>query len=590
MQAATSHSAGAPRSIGGRQRDVTCSSVTSHSIQVPPSVAALWIIGQTVQARWVAPVAVFTKFNLVAAEVGLGAVILGWITRKKSVGATLLLLGLLSLCLALTAGLRLEQRGGPFPNVNMAAGFLGAALLVSVLRSVRGGWAARALSALLFLAWAVTQSRGAFLSMGVVVTVILLFNREAIEKRLSSWTRSQWILAGLAVLAILTALVPMSVRFFNAGDMDPRANWRWMVWESALRMAAQAPLVGYGPGTFGEVYPYFRNAAVWVPQNSFAHSEYLQAAAECGWPALAGILLFLFVAGVSLARRLKIDPEAAIAFWILILIGVHAAVDFTFHEASVQFVVIACVAYALKTRVSGEMDLTLRFSRRAFAFAGPLVVLWVLLQMGMFSGRDYFARVYYFHGLNAQKTGDLDGAEKLLRRSLSFRSDFSGSWNSLGALEMRRAQNTGDRSEKIRHDRLARGHFEKAIESAGYSLSPRENYVECLGEAGALPEALAFQRELTDWIPFYPPHYVREARLLAQMGHVKEAIARLDQAMKVDPYYMPTLVLRATLLERVGDRAEALKQYQSLRQTLKTLNIKDEEGIVEGNIRRLGGR
>ena len=43
--AAASQSAGAPRSIGGWQRTVICSSVTPHSTQVPPSVAALCSMG-----------------------------------------------------------------------------------------------------------------------------------------------------------------------------------------------------------------------------------------------------------------------------------------------------------------------------------------------------------------------------------------------------------------------------------------------------------------------------------------------------------------------------------------------------------------
>ncbi len=551
------------------------------------AVSSLWIIAQTVQARLVAPVAVFTDLNRVSFVSGFVLLASGLFLRRRKAGPFLLAGGLLFLGIALTWGLRLEQREGPFPNVNIAAGFLGALLVAALFRAGKGGWILRGLAVLLFIAWALTQSRGAFLSMGIVVAGLSLANRSALEARLSSWPRARWFLAAVATLAAILVLVPMIVRFFNAFEMDPRSYWRIYVWESALRMAFEAPLLGYGPGTFGDVYPYFRHPAVWAAQNPFAHNEYLQVAAECGWPALAGLLLLVAVVAVNLARRAASSREAEIALWMVVLVAVHNAVDFTFHEWSLRLLVLSFVAYALRAPVSGEMDLSMRLSPRGSALLSAVVAGAILLQGGWFSVRDYLARAYYSRGLVLQNDGRIDEAEPLLKRSLAFRSDFMGPWNSLGALELERAAAMRSRSDAMPHVRRAREYLEKALRVDAYSLPPRENYVEYLVGTGALSEAYATQRELTAAMPSYPPHRLSEARILMRMGRPRQAVAALDEALKVDAYYLTGRFLRAEALEAAGDPAGALAEYRAIRRIMKELGMSDERGVLAGRLKRL---
>jgi O-antigen ligase len=557
---------------------------------VTGALTALWIVAQTVQARWVAPEAVFTRFNLAALGLGILLSASAAFLRRTKAAPFLWSGGVLFLGLALTWGLRLEQREGPFPNTNIAAGFLGILLLVALFRALKGGWAPRALSVLLFLAWAVTQSRGAFLSMVVVAAALSLSHMRTLEQRLSTWSRTRWALASLAALAAVLVMVPMVARFFNAFEMDPRSYWRILVWESALKMALQAPLLGYGPGTFGDVYPYFRHPAVWAAQNPFAHSEYLQVAAECGWPALVGVLLLLAVVVVNLARRASAFREAEVALWITVLAAVHNAVDFTFHEWSLRLVLMAFVAFALRKPAAGELDLSFRLSPRGAAFAAAAAGAFLLLQGGWFSVRDYFARAHYARGLAHQNEGRLDAAEAALRRSLAFRADFMGPWNSLGVLELARAEKAASRSDAMPHVRRAKECLEKAMEVDAYSLAPRENYVGFLLKTGSLADAYATQHGLTAGMPSYPPHHVAEVRILLLMGRAREAVAVLDAALKVDAYYIPVRVLRAEALERAGDRAGARDEYREIRRIVKELGLRDDEGLVERNLRRLGGR
>src|SRR5579859_2630259 len=97
---------------------------------------------------------------------------------------------------------KLIPRIGFFPNENIAAGFLGLVLIWGVLKRLHQGWVPLWGLVLFFVAWCVTQSRGAFLSMSLVVVVYCLLHMREIEQRLAQWTRNQWLAAGGAVLVL----------------------------------------------------------------------------------------------------------------------------------------------------------------------------------------------------------------------------------------------------------------------------------------------------------------------------------------------------------------------------------------------------
>lgn len=79
-------------------------------------------------------------------------------------------------------------------------------------------------------------------------------------------------------------------------------------WKSALRMFAERPLFGFGPGTYSFQYaPYQRSyEQTYVSTNAGklgnAHSEYLSALSETGLPGLIFFLLIIFFTIRSAAR------------------------------------------------------------------------------------------------------------------------------------------------------------------------------------------------------------------------------------------------------------------------------------------------
>ncbi|HJT24467.1 MAG TPA: hypothetical protein VJ873_07805, partial [bacterium] len=115
------------------------------------------------------------------------------------------------------------ERKGFFLNENIGAGFFGIALLWMMLRKLHrqaaSGWGL----ALLFLAWAMTQSRGAFVAMVTVILLYLLLHMREFEEKMSGWKSRQWVLFGVGVVLVLACSSYTIRKLFDALEVDPRA-------------------------------------------------------------------------------------------------------------------------------------------------------------------------------------------------------------------------------------------------------------------------------------------------------------------------------------------------------------------------------
>ena len=117
----------------------------------------------------------------------------------------------------------------------------------------------------------------------------------------------------------------------------------------ALRMFAQKPLLGWGLGSFPEVYPQFRSfhTNLWVDH---AHNDYLELLVETGMAGLLVAVWFLILTFRAAAKKLRqrtwgrsgLAELAALAGTSGIL--VHSLVDF-----NLQIPANAAIFYALCT-------------------------------------------------------------------------------------------------------------------------------------------------------------------------------------------------------------------------------------------------
>lgn len=140
--------------------------------------------------------------------------------------------------------------------------------------------------------------------------------------------------AGTVWLAGAPALGGGLSTLVDAGLTQRRTD----LWRDALTMLAANPWSGVGPQRFVEFSPVARSDP---DDAAWAHSEYLEVAAETGWP---GLVLIVAVVLWGFARLALGPTDAATAFAGagLAAVTVHAGIDYVLH-----FPLVALMAAAL---------------------------------------------------------------------------------------------------------------------------------------------------------------------------------------------------------------------------------------------------
>lgn len=268
------------------------------------------------------------------------------------------------------------QLGGRFPSgallgnegfVALAAALVGAGA-AAVVMAGQGG-RARALAAALFLLLLTTilvnQQRTSLLALVAAVLALAVV-------RVRRWR----LLPGLVALAGLLVATPLWGPTRDALWLrHPQADVdRWQAlstdrvgaWVAAVEMARQRPLLGFGPGSYALESTRQRVAVelasglrLKMPPNAdanvAAHDDYLQAAAELGWPStllgIGGLLLLLFGLEGDLRARSADDPaalESAVLLAVLVAAAVSALAWFPLQIPLVTLLLLGCVGRAAR--------------------------------------------------------------------------------------------------------------------------------------------------------------------------------------------------------------------------------------------------
>jgi tetratricopeptide (TPR) repeat protein len=493
-----------------------------------------------------------------------------------------------------------ESFSGPFPNVNGAASFLGMALILWAIEWLHtGSPQAAAFVLFVFAAWGTTRSRGAFLALAAAFLFYLFIHYSKIEERLKRFKTKQWLIFALIALFMLVCSASMVKRLFEADKIDPRANLRPEVWASAFHMACDQPLFGFGPGSFEAVYPYYRSSDVWNATTPFAHNEFLQAAAECGWPALALIVLFVTVLFWNAWRLARKNPPfkplaapsraAEISLLFLVYTLLHNLVDFTFHEWAILLVLVGFLTFALRNeRVSG-VEINLEFSSSALKGLTGVIFLSLIWVLGIGAFRDTAARLDYFKAQQLEAQGQFKGAQDALAESLAYRSNLVESWTLLGDIALTQAVPEKDAAVKTAYFHLAEEDFNQAILVSPRSVTPKENQVELMELWGHWNQALDLQAGLTQKLPNLPTNYLKEGEILMLEGKYPEVLPVAQKAIDLDNYFLEAYLQKAKALELLGRRAQAIQVYRDIEVKLRSVGLLDKIPLVENEIHRLQG-
>jgi O-antigen ligase len=129
---------------------------------------------------------------------------------------------------------------------------------------------------------------------------------------------------------------------------------RLVRWQAALRMLAEHPVLGVGPGGFRREYVDVSRMAELDQPSPVAHSMYLEVAAELG---VVGLLLFVGIITVALvssqrAVRLGADRStaAAIQASLLAMLVAAAFLSEQYYMSLWAVIAIACGLH-LRTRL-----------------------------------------------------------------------------------------------------------------------------------------------------------------------------------------------------------------------------------------------
>ncbi len=258
------------------------------------------------------------------------------------------------------AGVPIGNEGaGPFVNRNSYATFAGLVLVCSIARLVDvASWSivvsqgirqflltlaqffvGAGMGAVLTFFLALSTliacgSRAGFVSAAVGLCFLFLFAAFIAAKRIS-------LLQGAAALSVL--LIAIFGVVLTSGDSlvaglerlaetGGALELRGVLWDASARMIGDAPLTGFGLGSYEYVYPFYAQEHFRVTMDK-AHNDYLELAAGIGlpaallWWAAMAWAVGLCVQAVFVRRHDRVYP--LIALGATALVGFHSIFDFS---------------------------------------------------------------------------------------------------------------------------------------------------------------------------------------------------------------------------------------------------------------------
>ncbi len=196
---------------------------------------------------------------------------------------------------------------------------------------------------MILVALLLTGSRGGVVSAGAGLLVLgLLVHR----RRRGRDSRRLGSILFAAVLVAATVYAFGGVLFGNFDERGVSDGSRIAVYLLSLRSILDMPVLGYGYGTFVDVFPLYRDRSIGVMGVwGQAHNTYLEVFQGLG--LVFGTLLIATVVLLALRcargsmRRQENAMVPAVAAGIACLVGIHSLVDFSLQMQAVALTFMA---------------------------------------------------------------------------------------------------------------------------------------------------------------------------------------------------------------------------------------------------------
>lgn len=251
---------------------------------------------------------------------------------------------------------------GPYVNHNHYAGLMEMLIPVPLVFAFsrfgnqRERWIAASAAAFMAATIFLSGSRGGMLAFCVEIAIFLTLVFRERQKQSIAILLGAFLVISVATISWTGGReVKARIATFSVHRNSDLANdIRLQIDRDILQMTKQRPVLGWGQGTFADVYPQFRSFYADSLINA-AHNDFLQVLAETGIIGFAIMLWFLVITMRNALRKSakwKSNLNGAVAVAALLGISgilVHSLVDF-----NMQIPANAALFYALCTVAAME--------------------------------------------------------------------------------------------------------------------------------------------------------------------------------------------------------------------------------------------
>ncbi len=422
------------------------------------------------------------------------------------------------ICMAL--GLLLMPAAGAFLRIFSGYSIL-LCLPVLYLSESRSGWVGTAL--------------------GVPVVLLLIMARKSVRAFLI--TLIALPLLGGALLGGVWAASPMfQQRIQEAINVEGSAGWRIDTWRDTLVMIQDAPILGFGPGSYRWRYSPYQTweTNIWV---DYTHNEYLQLWSEYG---LVGLIIMLLVVASILYHCLRSFFKAELSRDICLTAGFvgavvaalgHAIFDFNLHVLSLVHLLVLFGGVTMGGLCRSDLISTHALPAKArWWLYVPLLMLtgWALLVSLQYAVAGSLVRLAEddVENVNLLASDPYGVAERKYRMAARIDPGFWEPHLHLGDLQRRRAFWIREPELKEQKLQQALAYYYRAHALNPYDMNPVYGLGRTHFLLGNEELSLQYLRRTVEHAPMFTFFHIQFGLQLRQMGYYEEALEMFTRARR----------------------------------------------------------
>jgi len=388
---------------------------------------------------------------------------------------------------------------------------------------------------------------------------------------------------GLASAHFVSDVVPsagvreLGSRLATLAEPASAGATRIPIWEATVTMIAERPWLGWGPGTFFQIYPSYR-----LPEATAAgyqvHNDYLQYWFEGGLPAVIlvmGVGIACLVAIVRLRQAAAPTGLAATMAYAagvgLIGAAVHGLFSYNL-QVMAYLIVVGIGIAAIDAADTGSFRIRLPIGQLRSSLVGGVAVASLLLVLVSHLVAVGAASHYTRQGSSLMRIGFYEPADEALATGTRLWSAQDVSHGLRGEVRHRALANVDETAMDKRQTLKSQGldYLAAAIDRNPWRPGHYRIKAGILKQAPN-PEPEKAQAVLRDTLELNPRAALARrdlARLLRERGDLGAALDLVDRGLRLhyaqhDP--LPLMALGVELREQAGDDEGAARLREQLR-------------------------